>query len=119
MTMQTTYTSDSGWSTEMGKVVLAAGLLTGLSEVVGDVAVQVAALAAGIAGLFYIHRHVIRPAAKAAWRVWRAVGVLERLPEWMDGVDERLDRGDAKFDATQNEIAALVRDLGVQSRDRV
>lgn len=107
--------------------VLALALAAGvLSNVVGDTAAQVAAVAAGVAGAIYLYRNVVRPFGHLVRRALRSyevleiigrhVGVFESLDGRLDGLERRLEAVEAKTDAAREPAEALARELGVRHR---
>lgn len=98
---------------------VAIGLITGAATTVVDTAaVRVAAVAAGVAGAIYLHRQVIVPFARLIKRALTAYTVLEHLPGWMEGVDERLGRVEATQLQIKEPAEAIARELDVQHRQQ-
>lgn len=133
-------TSTSASSAPAGDVVKLLGLaaVLGVSvSTVPDTFTAIAAIAAGLAGMLWIYRQILRPMAAAAARTFRAVGALEDLPEFMRETRVRLEQGSENFRqmdqrlslaeraaqsvagdmaATAERTAALARELDVSVR---
>ena len=80
--------------------------------------------AAAAAGALWLSQHVVRPAIRTLGRTAQAVDSLERLPGWMDVVEEHVTSLDERVallegtaKRTHNAAAATARDLGVAVRE--
>lgn len=91
----------------MKLLALAVGL-GGLSAV-SEIATTIAAVAAALAGVGWIYRRILRPAAGAAAKTYRAVDALEDLPAFMRDTKGQLDQGSERFRQLEQRIALAER----------
>ena len=98
----------SGWG-DVLKLVGISALLGASWQAVPDAMTTVAVIAAGLAAMGWLFRSVLRPAAGAFLRTYKAVGALEDLPEFMRETRERLEQGSENFRQLEQRLSLAER----------
>lgn len=80
----------------------------------GGVAAQVAVLAAGVAGLHWLWRNLLRPMVRVLHRTAVAVETLETLPRWRRETDRRVRHLERQGTRLESGQAAILRELGLE-----
>lgn len=84
----------------------------------GGLATQIAVLSAGVAGLHWLWRNMLRPAAKILQRMAEAVEALEGLPVWRCATNRRIRHLELGLGQIASGQRALLRELGIEDKVR-
>lgn len=87
-----------------------------LEDVITTPATQIAALAAGVAGLVYLWRTLGRPAAELVHRMLTAYKHLEQLHPFVEQTQGRLDALEDTASANEDRLEAITRHLNIPRR---